>query len=125
MKWFAVSLSVILCHGFLVAQDRPNILMIAVDDLRPMLSCYGDERVQTPNFDRLAVSGMLFERAYCNYSKCGPSRMSLMTGLRPGTVGVGAVGVHLEARVEVPVVHVVGSDPQTLCHVEVRQKAHL
>ena len=50
MKWFAVSLSVILCHGFLVAQDRPNILMIAVDDLRPMLSCYGDERVQTPNF---------------------------------------------------------------------------
>lgn len=88
MKWFAVSLSVILCHGFLVAQDRPNILMIAVDDLRPMLSCYGDERVQTPNFDRLAVSGMLFERAYCNYSKCGPSRMSLMTGLRPGTVGV-------------------------------------
>ncbi|NRB73217.1 MAG: hypothetical protein HRU46_02550 [Verrucomicrobiales bacterium] len=56
MRWFAASLSVILCHGFLAAQDRPNILMIAVDDLQPMLSCYGDKRVQTPNFDRRAGS---------------------------------------------------------------------
>jgi iduronate 2-sulfatase len=78
----------LLCHGFVLANEKKNILMIAVDDLRPMLSCYGDERISTPNFDRLADSAMLFERAYCNYAKCGASRMSLMTGLMPGTIGV-------------------------------------
>ena len=62
--------------------------MVAVDDLRPMLGCYGDPRIKTPNIDRLAGRGMLFERAYCNYAKCGPSRLSLMTGLRPDTIGV-------------------------------------
>jgi len=71
------------------AEDtRKNVIMIAVDDLRPMLGCYGDTRIKTPNIDRLARSGTLFERAYCNYSKCGPSRLSLMTGLRPGSVQV-------------------------------------
>lgn len=62
--------------------------MFAVDDLRPMLGCYGDDRVATPHIDALAESGMLFERAYCNYAKCGPSRLSLMTGLRPGSIQV-------------------------------------
>ncbi|MEX2580096.1 MAG: sulfatase [Verrucomicrobiales bacterium] len=70
------------------AEARPNILMIAIDDLRPMLGCYGDERAKTPNIDRLAEQGMLFERAYCNYAKCGPSRLSLMTGLRPEEIRV-------------------------------------
>ncbi len=71
------------------AEDtRKNVIMIAVDDLRPMLGCYGDTRIKTPNIDLLARSGTLFERAYCNYSKCGPSRLSLMTGLRPGSVQV-------------------------------------
>lgn len=69
-------------------ESRKNVIMIAVDDLRPMLGCYGDTRVKTPNIDRLARAGMLFERAYCNYSKCGPSRLSLMTGLRPASVQV-------------------------------------
>ncbi|MDF1657174.1 MAG: sulfatase [Verrucomicrobiales bacterium] len=67
---------------------RPNVLMIAVDDLRPMLGCYGDERVKTPNIDALAAESMLFEKAYCNYAKCGLSRLSLMTGLRPGSIEV-------------------------------------
>ncbi|MDF1825966.1 MAG: sulfatase [Verrucomicrobiales bacterium] len=62
--------------------------MIAVDDLRPMLGCYGDERVKTPHIDQLAAESMLFEKAYCNYPKCGLSRLSLMTGLRPDTIGV-------------------------------------
>lgn len=70
------------------AVDRPNILMIVVDDLRPMLGCYGDPRAQTPNIDRLAARGVVFERAYCQYAKCGPSRLSMMTGLRPDTIGV-------------------------------------
>ena len=68
--------------------ERPDILMIAVDDLRPMLGCYGDSNIKTPNIDRLASRGVLFERAYCQYAKCGTSRLSLMTGLRPDSVKV-------------------------------------
>ncbi len=61
---------------------RPNVLFVAVDDLRPELSCYGAKAV-TPNFDRLAKSGLVFDRAYCNQAVCGASRLSLMTGLYP------------------------------------------
>jgi len=68
--------------------DPPNILMLAIDDLRPMLGCYGDPRVRTPHIDRLAARSLLFERAYCQYAKCGTSRLSLLTGLRPDSVGV-------------------------------------
>jgi len=68
--------------------ERPDILMIAIDDLRPMLGCYGDPHIRTPNIDRLAKRGFVFERAYCQVAVCGPSRLSLMTGLRPDSVGV-------------------------------------
>jgi len=63
--------------------QNPNILFIAVDDLRPELGCYGVERIHSPNIDRLAAGGTMFERAYCNIPVCGASRASLMTGLRP------------------------------------------
>jgi arylsulfatase A-like enzyme len=65
------------------AGERPNVLMIAVDDLRPEMTCYGAERMVTPNFDRLARRGARFARAYCNIAVCGASRASLLTGLRP------------------------------------------
>ncbi len=83
-------LSILIC---LVATStgsaaKPNVLMIAVDDLRPMLGCFGDAHIQTPNIDRLAKRGVVFERAYCQYAKCGTSRLSLMTGLRPDSIGV-------------------------------------
>ena len=65
------------------SRRRPNVLFIAVDDLRPMLGCYGDQIIKTPNMDRLATQGTLFERAYCNVPVCGASRASLLTGLRP------------------------------------------
>lgn len=68
--------------------DRPDIVMIMVDDLRPKLGCYHDPHVQTPHIDRLAQQSVLFERAYCQYAKCGPSRLSLMTGLRPEAIDV-------------------------------------
>ncbi len=65
------------------AEKRPNILMIAVDDLRPELNRFGESGMVTPNFDRLAEQGTVFQRAYCQFAVCGPSRASLMSGLRP------------------------------------------
>lgn len=62
---------------------RPNVLFIAVDDLRPELACYGQQQIHSPNIDRLAKSGVLFQRAYCMVPTCGASRASLMTGIRP------------------------------------------
>ena len=68
-------------------RDRPNILFIAVDDLRPELACYDTKshpiQAITPRLDGLAKSGMLFSRGYCNQAVCGASRLSLMTGLYP------------------------------------------
>ena len=60
----------------------PNVLFLAIDDLRPELGAYAS-RVKTPNIDRLAESGMLFRRAYCQQAVCGASRLSIMGGLYP------------------------------------------
>ncbi|TWU64613.1 sulfatase-like hydrolase/transferase [Crateriforma conspicua] len=62
---------------------RPNVLFIAVDDLRPELNCYGKSHIHSPHIDALAASGTLFERSYCMVPTCGASRSSLMSGLRP------------------------------------------
>ena len=68
--------------------QKPNILFIAVDDLRPELGCYGSDIAITPNIDALAGDGLLFERAYCQQAICSPSRASLMTGARPETINI-------------------------------------
>lgn len=67
---------------------RPNILFIAVDDLRCDLGAYGARHVKSPNLDRLAASGVMFSRAYCQQAVCNPSRVSVLTGLRPDTTRV-------------------------------------
>ena len=64
------------------AGERPNVLFIAVDDLRPELATYG-AKVKTPNLDRFAASGIRFDRAYCQQAVCGASRLSIMGGLYP------------------------------------------
>ena len=67
---------------------RPNVLLICVDDLKPLLGAYGDRTIKTPHLDRLAARGTRFDRAYCNQAICAVSRNALMTGLRPTTVGI-------------------------------------
>lgn len=79
---FAV-LVVITCTA--LSAPQPNVLFIAVADLRPQIICYGKTFMHTPHIDRLAQRGVLFERAYCMVPTCGASRASLMTGIRPSS----------------------------------------
>ncbi|WP_411831036.1 sulfatase [Mariniflexile sp. AS56] len=69
-------------------KKKPNILFITIDDLRPELGCYGSDIAISPNLDKLASEGLLFNKAYCQQAICGPSRASLLTGIRPETSGV-------------------------------------
>ncbi|ANW96149.1 hypothetical protein AXE80_07595 [Wenyingzhuangia fucanilytica] len=69
-------------------QKKPNVLFIAIDDMKPLIHDYGYDQAITPNFDRLMDEGVSFEKAYCQYPVCGPTRASLMTGLRPEVNGV-------------------------------------
>ncbi|MBL9202619.1 MAG: sulfatase [Opitutaceae bacterium] len=75
----------------LVAADparKPNVLLIAVDDLRDTLGCYGHPAAKTPHIDRLAARSVRFDRAYVQYPVCNPSRSSFLTGLRPDQTGI-------------------------------------
>ena len=86
--------AVCLCQFLLLAActaraaEKPNVLFIAVDDLRPELGCYGSPIAVSPNLDALAKNGLLFNRAYCQQAICRPSRASLMTGARPESTGL-------------------------------------
>jgi arylsulfatase A-like enzyme len=64
-------------------EKKPNIVFIAIDDLKPILGCYGDKLVKTPNIDRLAKMSTVFLSNYCQQAVCGPTRASIMTGMRP------------------------------------------
>jgi len=79
--------------------SQPNVLMICVDDLKPLLGCYGSKSIQSPNIDKLAQRGLLFESAYCNQAVCAPSRNSLMTGLRCTTLGIYDLGTNFRSSV--------------------------
>ena len=99
-----MKLSRLLALGFLLSTalqaadaKKPNVLFIAVDDLRPELGCYGNTVIKTPNFDRLAQRGMVFNRAYCQQSICSPSRASIMTGKRPDATRVWDLETHFRA----------------------------
>lgn len=90
----------VMATGFVAtAADRPNVLFIAVDDMRPDLGCYGAGFVKTPNLDRLAASGVTFTRAYCQQAVCSPSRTSLLTGKRPDTTKVWDLETHFRDHI--------------------------
>ncbi|WP_372752938.1 sulfatase [Mariniflexile sp.] len=79
-------------------EKRPNILFIPIDDLRPELGCYGDSNIVSPNIDKLASNGVVFNRAYCQQAVCTASRTSLLTGLRPDSTQVWDLKTHFRDR---------------------------
>jgi iduronate 2-sulfatase len=80
-------LGMYLCAGTFAA-DRPNVLYISIEDIAPLMGCYGHPVVKTPNIDGLAGRGVVFHNAYCQVAVCNPSRASVSSGLRPETTGV-------------------------------------
>jgi iduronate 2-sulfatase len=76
------------CTAFAAEPGRPNVLFLISDDLNNCLGCYGDPRAKTPNLDKLAARGVRFDRAYCTFPLCGPSRNSMLTGLYPNSSGI-------------------------------------
>ncbi len=104
VRFFIIAMLLLECDAVISAESlraadsRPNVLFIAVDDLRVELGCYGDTIVQSPYIDRLAHQGTLFMRAYCQQALCNPSRASLLTGLRPQTLGIWDLPTHFRQR---------------------------
>jgi iduronate 2-sulfatase len=77
------------------AAERPNVLLLLVDDLKPALGSYGDPLAITPHIDRLAAKGVRFEKAYCNQAVCAPSRFTLMLGAHSTSTGLYGLGSEL------------------------------
>lgn len=96
----SLSVAVLLLTATSRGHASPNILFIAVDDLTSTLGCYGDVIAHTPHIDRLAGSGVRFDRAYNQLPLCNPTRASIMTGLRPDQLKVYDLDRHF--RDEVP-----------------------
>lgn len=87
-SFFASSFALIILNSFfsqasLAQKAKPNILFIAVDDLKPVIGAYGNKMIKTPNIDRLARRGTVFLSNYCQQAICGPTRASILTGMRP------------------------------------------
>jgi iduronate 2-sulfatase len=99
-RLIALSLALATCVSLLwttqsIGAERPNILLILVDDLKPALGCYGDPLAKTPNIDRLAGKGMRFDLAYCNQAVCAPSRFTLLLGSHSTSTGLYGLGSQL------------------------------
>ncbi len=73
---------------------QKNVLFIAVDDLKPTIGAYGNPSAKTPNIDKIASRGLLFESAYTSQALCSPSRNALLTGIRPTTLGIYGLDTH-------------------------------
>src|SRR5437763_16991955 len=88
MRSFVLIFSAIFVLSATTRGTTPNVVLICVDDLKPLTHSYGDPFAVTPNLDRLAARGVQFDRAYCNQSVCGPSRYNLMLGSRSTSTGI-------------------------------------
>ncbi len=100
--WAAIAIVFSACAAAVSSEaneSRVNVLFIAVDDLRTELGCYGVKAIQSPNIDRLAAGGTVFDRAYCQQAVCSPSRTSLLTGLRPDSTKVYNLTTHFRTTV--------------------------
>lgn len=79
----------VVCYSFAArAEQPPNVLLILVDDLKPVLGCYGDDLARTRGIDRLSERGVRFDSAYCNQAVCAPSRFNLMLGSHATSSGM-------------------------------------
>ncbi|MCU4174403.1 sulfatase [Carboxylicivirga sp. N1Y90] len=85
-KLIIIVLSVLSFSAF--SQKKANVLFIAIDDMKPLTGSYGADFMHTPNMDALAGAGMIYTNAHCQQAVCGPSRASIMTGMRPDYTGV-------------------------------------
>src|SRR2546423_9020338 len=83
----------------LVAAGKPNVLFICVDDLKPLLGCYGNKIIKSPSIDRLAARGLRFDLAFCNQAVCAPSRNCLLTGVRSTTLGIYDLGTNFRQAI--------------------------
>ena len=96
-KYSFLLLSLILTLS-LSAQNKKNILFIAVDDLKPTIGAYGDVVAKTPNIDKLASKGFVFKNAYTQQAVCGPSRASMLTGWRPDRTKVWDLKTYIRSK---------------------------
>ncbi len=88
MNYVALAMGILPITSQVLAQERPNVLVFLVDDLRPELGCYGNESIKSPNIDALADNGVRFRKAYVQEALSAPSRISMLTGMRPENVGI-------------------------------------
>jgi len=98
-RWIAIAA---LAIANMAGAVQPNILFLCMDDLKPEMGCYGEKQIKTPNIDRLAAGGMLFEHHYVQQAVCACSRVSMFTGLRPDTTRIW--DLKHDARIENPAV---------------------
>lgn len=99
MRGLQVAALVLLASSAFGQKNKYNVLFIAIDDLRPQLGCYGYSNVKSPNIDKVASQGVVFEKAYCQQALCSPSRTSLLTGLNPDASGIITIGPHFRDSV--------------------------
>jgi iduronate 2-sulfatase len=99
MKLRSLISALLLLPALLSAADKkPNVLFIAVDDLKPTIGSFGDAHAKTPNIDRIAAKGTVFTRAYCMQAVCSPSRNAVLTGLRPEVLQIYDLGTNFRKR---------------------------
>jgi arylsulfatase A-like enzyme/GH35 family endo-1,4-beta-xylanase len=98
MKQLIFSFLLLLFSLQIIAQEKTNILFILVDDLKPTIKAYGDDFAITPNMDKLAEKGFVFQRAYTQQAVCAPSRASMLTGLRPDRTKVWDLKTQIRAK---------------------------